>query len=204
MKRSFCRLAVPLTLVCAVTPSLSMAQRASRRASSTEKSVSLGVGAGVSVPSGDLSDCCSSGFNAGGFVQWRPPNQVFGLRGDVQYHRLNIKEEFLAQEGADPGTTGNLAIWNFGVDGVMEVAPRTNAVGWYLLAGVGMYSGTTSVSESGVNVSLNDQSKVGFNAGGGLRFPVGGAKLFAEARWHTYKVDNATYSFIPITFGISW
>jgi len=164
------------------------------------RATSLGVGGGFTMPTGDYSDCCSSGFNVGGFVQWRQPDQVFGVRGEVLYNRNDMKDEWINDLGGDSGNTG---ILSFDVDGVLEVAPRESSMGWYLLAGVGMYQVKTSVSVFGSSAS-DTQSELGFNAGGGLTFRMGGANLFVEGRWHNVKVDNATYAFLPLTVGLRW
>ena len=183
------------TLAAAAWPGLISAQ--SSRGSSG-RATSFGVGGGLTMPTGDYSDCCSTGWNLGGFVQWRQPNQVFGVRGEVQYNRNDIKPEFFSGVGNESGNSG---IFNFGVDGVLEVAPQDNAIGWYLLAGVGMYNQKYSVSSFG-NTASDSRSEMGFNAGGGLTFRMGGANLFVEGRWHTFKVDNTTFALIPVTVGL--
>jgi opacity protein-like surface antigen len=190
---------VALAAVIAALPTTLSAQRSRDRG----RAVSVGLGAGVTVPSSDYSDCCKSGWNAGGFVQLRQPDQVFGIRGEVQYHRTDMKDLFLRDLGANPGTTGNYSILGFGVDAVLEVAPQEASVGWYVLAGVGEYRIEASVAEAGIAVS-ETHSRTGFNAGAGLKFRLGGANLFVESRWHNVKDEDVTFAFIPLTIGLSW
>jgi opacity protein-like surface antigen len=87
--------------------------------------------------------------------------------------------------------------------GVLEVAPQESSVGWYILAGGGLYNVKVSVEESGVDVS-DSESKFGFNAGVGLKFRVGGASLFVEGRYHGVKAHESNFTFLPLSFGISW
>jgi hypothetical protein len=185
---------------CAFTPTILAAQGSG----SPGRAISVGLGGGVTVPSGDLSECCGSGFNLAGFLQWRQPDQVFGLRADAQFHRNDMKDTYLLQfPNAGAGTTGYYNIITVGGSAVLEVAPPGSAMGWYLLAGAGLYRAEASVTESNITVSSSD-TQLGFNAGGGLRVRMGGASLFAETRWHTTKIEDATFSLIPLTIGISW
>jgi hypothetical protein len=187
----FVRLLAAIALVgISAWPGTLVAQKA--------RATSLGVGGGLTMPIGDYSDCCGSGFNVGGFVQWRQPDQVFGLRGEVQYNRNNVKEAWIDT----PGVTGHADMLNFGIDGVLEVAPQGSSTGWYLLAGVGMYQSKFSFSGALGSGASDSKTELGFNAGGGLTFQMGGAKLFVEGRWHTVSIDNATYAFIPLTVGL--
>src|SRR6185503_13107464 len=98
----FVRLLAAIALVgISAWPGTLVAQKA--------RATSLGVGGGLTMPIGDYSDCCGSGFNVGGFVQWRQPDQVFGLRGEVQYNRNNVKEAWIDT----PGVTGHADMLNF-------------------------------------------------------------------------------------------
>jgi len=185
---------VALVTACGAVP---MTVRAQARA------IQVGIGAGVTLPTGDYSECCKSGWNAGGFLQYRQPDQVVGLRVDLQYHGNDMKDEFLLTLGATPGTTGSGTILFGGAAGVLEVAPQESSVGWYLLAGGGIYQFELSVNESGISVS-DSQTKFGFNAGAGLKFRVGGASLYVESRYHGVKVEDSNITFVPLSFGIAW
>ena len=114
---------------CFVAPFVASAQ------SAVGSPWSLGVQGGATIPTGDFSDATNTGWNIGGYLQARPANQVFGIRGEVQYNRNNLKDEFIFEEGGDPLTTGRISVLYGGLDGVLEVAPSAGGVGWYLLAG---------------------------------------------------------------------
>jgi opacity protein-like surface antigen len=188
-----CRL---LAAAVAAVPATLSAQAAVR-------TVSFGVQGGFTVPTGEYADAGESGWNVGGFLQWRPVNQVFGVRGELQYHRNDIKDSFLPV-----GSSGNFGVTYLGVAPVLEVAPAGSGIGWYLLAGVGMYRFSTSYSESDISVST-DETEIGFNGGAGLRFRFGSANLFAEMRYHGVHVSDpdagsSNITFMPFSIGISF
>jgi opacity protein-like surface antigen len=170
--------------------------------------MTFGVQGGFTLPMGEYGDVAETGFNVGGYLQWRPANQVFGVRGELQYHRTDIKDEVLDDFSAD--ATGNFSLLYIGVAPVLEVAPAESSIGWYVLAGVGLYQVKTSVTETGIDVSAS-QSEIGFNAGAGLRFRFGSASLYVETRYHGVRVDDddattsaSDFNFMPFSIGISW
>ena len=77
----------------------------------------------------------------------------------------------------------------------------------YLLGGVGMYNGKTSLDGLG---SSESQTKFGLNAGAGFDFGLGKANLFADARFHAIlkggvdstTLEETTSYMIPITLGL--
>ncbi len=171
--------------------------------SPASRPVSFGIQGGLTVPTGDLGDVTKTGWNVGGYVQYRQPEQVFGLRGEVLYNRSDFTDQFLLDEGGSVGSTGHYGFLSFGGDGVLEVSPQGSGVGWYLLAGPAMYRVEPSYSEQGITVSSNF-TKLGFNAGGGLRFHMGGASLFVEGRYHTVSNGSTHFQFFPVSVGLSW
>jgi len=180
------------------SPAVNVAQ-----AQAKGRPILVGVQGGVTLPMSDLSECCNAGWHAGGFVQFRQPASVFGLRGELQYHNNPIKDEFISSIDPASGATGNFSVLYFGGDAVLEVAPPGSSIGWYILGGGGMYVTKLSVSEGSIDVS-SDKTKFGFNGGGGLRFRFGGASLFVEARYHGVKVEDANYTFLPLSIGLSF
>jgi opacity protein-like surface antigen len=189
----------------AVLVSLGVASPAvtAARAQSKGRPVLVGVQGGITLPTGDLSDCCNSGWHVGGFLQYRQPASVVGLRGELQYHRNDLKDSYIASIDPTSQASGNFSTLYFGGAGVLEVAPQGSGVGWYILAGAGMYMTKFTVSQGSVDVSA-DKTKFGFNGGAGLRFKMGGASLFVESRYHGVKVEDANYTFLPVSIGVSW
>ncbi len=190
---------VVLAAAAGLAPRVAVAQFAAPPAG---KPVSVGIQGGLTVPSGDLGDVTKTGWNLGGYVQYRQPDQVFGLRGEVQY-RNDFTDRFLVDEGGSVGTTGHYGMLSFGADGVLEVAPQGRGIGWYLLAGPAVYRVEPSITDQDITVSSSD-TKLGFNAGGGLRFRMGGANLFVESRYHAVSVGNTHFQFFPMSVGLSW
>jgi opacity protein-like surface antigen len=165
--------------------------------------VLVGIGGGSTFPMGTFGADIKSGFNVGGFVQFRSPESLIGLRGEVQYHRNDMKESMLFEVGADPGTTGYMGTLFAGLSGVLEAMPRDASMGWYLLAGGGVYRVTPTISTGAFDVS-SSETRAGFNAGAGLRFRAGAASLYIESRYHGLKLFDDNFTFLPISVGVAF
>ena len=85
--------------------------------------------------------------------------------------------------------------------------PGVSAARPYLIGGLGLYNGKTTITGLG---SSDSQTKFGINAGAGFDFGLGKAKLFAEGRFHaimkgtvdpTTGAEKAAYM-IPLTVGL--
>jgi hypothetical protein len=156
---------------------------------------SFGLGGGVVVPTGSLADGNSTGWNAMVVARVKPAMSPVGLQLDGFYNRFGL-------EGIDGhsrliGATAN-AVYAF---------PSAAVARPYLLGGVGLYNGKTTVDNLG---SSDAQTKFGLNAGAGFDFGVGRARLFAEGRFHAIMKgvtdvntgDEKTAYMIPITVGV--
>jgi hypothetical protein len=144
--------------------------------------VSLGVAGGLSMPTGDASDFVKSGYNVTVSLGIKPPVAPVGFRLDGMWNSLDSKTA-----GADAlrvlGGNANVTL----------SAPMLPLA--YVIAGAGMYnmsSGSGSESET----------KVGFNGGLGLNFPLTGLSTFVEARYHHVATEGTSFQFVPVTFGI--
>ncbi|HEV2670772.1 MAG TPA: outer membrane beta-barrel protein, partial [Gemmatimonadales bacterium] len=69
----------------------------------------------------------------------------------------------------------------------------------YLIGGLGYNS--TKVTTSGVSES---KGAVGFGGGAGLQFALSSANLYLEGRYLTHKANDATFSQVPVTLGLSF
>lgn len=188
------RIAIVTTVLCLlVVPAAARAQRP----------VLVGFGGGQSFPTGEFGADTKPGMNIGGFIQYRAADKLVGLRGELSWHRNDMKDAALAELGADPSTTGYWGTLYLGLSGVLESMPRDGAMGWYLLAGGGMYQIRPTITQDGIETSVTE-TKPGFNAGAGLRFRVGGGSLYLEARYHGLKVDETNFTFLPFTAGIAF
>jgi hypothetical protein len=144
------------------------------------------LGAGVSLPQADFADNFKNGFNVTGSAGWHKWNSPIGLRVDVGYDRFSLK-----------GASENASILS-GVGDVTLKIPQVLAVSPYLVAGGGIYRLNSSVANS------ESVTKGGWNAGGGLTFGVGMAKLFIEGRYTNVSTEGVATKFIPVILGISF
>jgi hypothetical protein len=157
--------------------------------------MSFGVGGGVVVPTGSLADGNATGWNAMVVARVKPAVSPLGLQVDGFYNRFGL-------EGIDGhsrliGATAN-ALFAF---------PSAAVARPYVLGGVGLYNGKTTVDGLG---SSDAQTKFGINAGAGFDFGMGRARLFAEGRFHAIMKgvtdvntgDEKTAYMIPITVGV--
>lgn len=165
------------------------------------KPVVVGLGVGGTVPTGDLGTFSETGFNVGGFVQFRPPLSVMGVRGELQYHRNNFKQSWLDDLGAPPGTSAHWGTLYAGAAAVMETMPAGSPMGWFLVLGGGMYNIKVTGSDGSVSAS-EDETKFGFNGGAGLRMRFGAASLYVESRYHHVPTDGEAFTFVPVMFGV--
>jgi len=144
------------------------------------------LGAGVSLPQADFADDFKNGFNVTGSAGWHKWNSPLGLRLDVGYDRFSLK-----------GASENASILS-GVGDITLKIPQVLAVSPYLVAGGGIYRLNSSVPNS------ESVTKGGWNAGGGLTFGVGMAKLFIEGRYTNVSTEGVATKFIPVILGISF
>ncbi len=166
--------------------------------SSGAKPLRVVVSGGATLPAGDLADLHDAGFhydaslliNLGGFP--------LTLRPEVSIARLKLKDVVTGSPAANADPTQLLSAL-----GNIEIPL---AAGLYVLGGGGILALTrTNISSSTANdITANELT---FNAGAGLRFRMGGASGFVEARMGTAsyeagKVGFKSAQFIPVTFGL--
>lgn len=157
--------------------------------------LSFGVGGGIVIPTGSLSDGTGTGYSGTAQLRVKPPVSPLGFQVDAFYTRFSL-------DGVDGhsrmlGGTAN-AVFAF---------PSASPIRPYLLAGPGLYNGKTTIDGLG---SSESDTKFGMNAGAGFDFGLGKAKLYAEARFHaimkgvtdgTTGDEKAAYM-IPLTVGL--
>jgi opacity protein-like surface antigen len=157
--------------------------------------LSFGVGGGIVVPTGSLSDGTGTGYSGTAQLRVKPPVSPLGFQVDAFYTRFSL-------DGVDGhsrmlGGTAN-AVFAF---------PSASPIRPYLLAGPGLYNGKTTIDGLG---SSESTTKFGMNAGAGFDFGMGKASLFAEARFHAIfkgatdlsTGDEKSAYMIPITVGL--
>ena len=159
----------------------------------TQSAVGFGVFAGASIPVGDFGDVGSTGFHAGGLVDWKSPLFPLGIRGDLAYHQFGSKDNFTPK--LINGTL-NL-VWNIPASAETALSP-------YILAGGGFYNERGSCTSCG-NTVIASETKFGVNGGAGVMVPLSGFGSLIEARYHLIFDSGETTSnssFIAISAGI--
>ena len=171
----------------AVTALLALAiARPSGLLAQTGNTIHYNLGGGLSLATGDFGDRNEAGYTlivGAGMAQRGSP---IGFRVEGFYNEFSQKLANRQDKSKAGGISGN-ATWDFST-------ATGNAFTPYLIGGLGFYS----TKEPFFNVA--NQTNVGFNVGGGLRFPLSGFSAYFEARYHS--VSNANVSFLPIVFGL--
>jgi opacity protein-like surface antigen len=173
---------------------IALALTASASTAQAQRPVSFGVAAGAAVPTGDLGDATSLGYNVTGSIGYSMPAMPVSFRVDGMFNQLSGKD-FGGVTGPDLRIMALTANAAYTLPGV--------AVRPYVIAGAGMYSSKADVD------GAESSSDFGLNGGLGVRFALGGLSTYAEARLHNIFVkDDAgekhNVQFSPISFGIQF
>ncbi|HET7471059.1 MAG TPA: outer membrane beta-barrel protein [Gemmatimonadales bacterium] len=159
------------------------------------QAMSFGLGGGIVVPAGTLSDGNSTGYSGSALVRVQPPASPVGFQVDAFYTRFGL--DGVAGHSRMIGGTANAVV----------AFPGASMARPYLIGGLGLYNGKTTIDGLG---SSDSQTKFGINAGAGFDFGLGKAKLFAEGRFHAIMKgvtdgttgDEKTAYMIPLTVGL--
>jgi len=154
----------------------------STSSASAQKTVSLGVSGGLSVPTGQLADRQASGFHVGGHLNFAPASLPFEILVDATYHSFDGNLDL----------TTPISVSYFGIAGSAAYVFPGTSMRPYIMGGGGMYFGKADVP------GAESDSEFGFNVGGGLRFVLSGLSTFLQVRAN-FVGDN---TFVPISFGI--
>jgi hypothetical protein len=143
----------------------------------------LGMGAGITAPTGTYGDDKNIGYHLGLLLDVRVPNSPLGFRVDGEFHQLKYST-----------SATKLQIWSASANALLKL-PTGTPLTPYLIGGAGIYNSrrlflrTPSSTDPGVNL------------GGGLRFELRDLTTFVEARYHRVTGDNGI-RLLPITVGI--
>lgn len=154
--------------------------------STVVKPLQFGIAGGVAIPTSDLSDLVSTGFNGTVTVGLNPAMIPLGIRIDGAYNVFSIKDAIGSGDVKFMSVTGNLV---YKIPGV-TVSP-------YAIGGVGLYNAEVDVPGFG----SDSENKFGWNLGGGIAMALSGFDTFIEARYNQVQTDTPL-KYIPITFGI--
>lgn len=176
---------IPTTrLAIAVAIALSAPLAMSAQQSS---SMQLNIGAGLALPTGTFGDVNDLGYNLIVGIGSMPHGSQLGVRAEGIYTEYGAKNT--SRKSHAGGITGNLVY-------DLTAGNRATTNSLYLVGGIGWYQ----TKEELQFVSLQSENNIGWNVGGGFRFPLTGFSAYLEARYHA--VSNTDVKFVPITFGL--
>lgn len=168
--------------------------------------VAVGIAVGGTMPLSDFANDTKTGAHGAAFVQYEPARGIWGVRGEVGYHRSQLTDEALGAVGAGPDDKVNHGITTVGATALLIGNRRDRSVTPYLLGGLGLYRLTVSRTAGSASQSESENG-FGFSGGAGVRLGRG-MGLFAEVRFHQFSItpsgttDASTYQMIPVTIGL--
>lgn len=171
-------------------------------------------GAGATVPAGDVSSRLPAGYNLNLGLGLTPTGSSLGLRVEGLYNAFGARQNYAVscQSGTScsrqsyvTGATFNLVYQGLlPYNGRPGERHRGSTSTLYVIGGFGFYNMHAPVAGGGTPGGFfayenTTQAYTGWNLGGGLRFPVGTASLYVEARVHSLNPSGTR--FVPITVG---
>ena len=151
--------------------------------------LSLGVGGGVTIPTGDFKDGVKTGWHGLANLGYEGSSGI-GLRGDFYYGENSGKG------GGKFKLAGGLANVTY------TFAGGKSSTRPYVIGGVGFFNGKSDVTVGAVTVSSSD-TKFAWAAGAGIKFKAGSdSDIFVEGRYVSVSTDKNKTNFIPITLGV--
>lgn len=179
-----------------------LAAGAALTARPTQAQVSLGVGAGATLPIGNFKDAVKLGWNGTASLGFTPAAFPLGFRAEGSYVRNSFKDA--------AATAGHTQMWVGTGNLVYTFAAGAARVHPYLIAGAGVYNVKAKLADG---TSAGDsQTKFGLN--GGLGINVGGfgtGGFFVEGRFHdVFKGtvndigDDAALQFVNLNAGVRY
>lgn len=155
---------------------------------SAQMPIQVGLGGGVTVPTGSANNGLKTGWHGMGLIHFKPASTPVGLRIDGAYQELGFDGGDGKRQIIDG--TGSV-VYEFEVAPEMKFRP-------YLIGGGGVYN-VKNKPDAGGSASF---TKFGLNAGAGFNILVSGMGVFVEGRFHNVFVPGSDFHFIPITAGI--
>jgi opacity protein-like surface antigen len=189
-----------VSILCA-SLALFSAPAAAQREAALESShlVRVGIGGGMSVPTGDFKDAFDNGYNAQAFLMIKPPGLPLSFRVTGTFNRFDLKDVQVA--GVESGysqVAGGLAN--------VTLHLLHGPVSPYIMAGLGALNFKTYLDTSSGDQDVSD-TKFGVDGGAGIAIKLGRLDAFVEGRIanvYTDKgvVDTKSIKYVPVTFGV--
>lgn len=144
------------------------------------------LGLGPIFPQGSFGDGYSTGLHGMAGANFGLTRAPISFRIDGTY----------SSNKCDAGGCGDQSLQIFTASGDVQLNFPTPSNHPYLIGGITW--GRSKLGGNDAPSGADAQTDIGFNVGGGLHFPLGGNKLFIEARY--FEIEDL--SFVPITFGV--
>jgi hypothetical protein len=139
-----------------------------------------GIGAGIAVPIGALSDNHAAGYTLSGLIDFSAAEQPFSFRAEL------ILQHFDRKRNA-PAETDNMNIWSLGASLLARTPKQASSA--FLIGGIAIYHPT------------DGGTKPGINAGAGLEVPLTFFVGMADVRVHWVMTEGRPLLTIPVTLG---
>ncbi len=173
----------------ALIPADSQAQRRA-----PARPVQFAVGAGVAMPMSDLGDAVGTGFNVSFNGTKKLAKQPMWLRGHLDINMYGSQKVTVGSESFEYTANQIGALFDVGHD-----FASTSSAKPYVLGGLGLIRNSQKIKSGDISVS-GDETELGINLGGGMKFRMGGRTAFVEARYLT----AGDFASLPLTFGINF
>lgn len=168
----------------------------------TKRPFALGLGAGLTMLTGEDRDFFKDGLNFQASVGVPFSRAGIDLRFDLGLHSVPGKDRFTAPPPSDSLQLGDFKIIGLTASAQYYLSPAPAApVRAYVIAGVGMYRTEAKAVKYGQAI---EGSSTDFGAAGGLGLTLrlGGLRAFAEGRIHNIFGEGGSASVYPITVGL--
>lgn len=177
---------------------------ASPLAKGKDSGVKLSLGAGISLPTGNLQDEWKSGFNLGGTVS-HTFHKNLSIIGDLQYNRFSLDNNADNLKGYDLDG-GSYSVTTL-MTGVRYSIPFEGKSAFYLQGGVGIaFSSLKDIEMAGYTIIKGDSSTdLALMAGTGWEYRVNrNETLFVELRYVNVLNEGPNLAFFPLRIGASF
>lgn len=139
-----------------------------------------GVGAGIAIPVGRLSDTHSAGYTMSGLVDFSAADQPYSFRAEIIFQHYDRKS-------AAPAAVRSMNMTSLGAS-ILARSPQGGSSG-FVIGGIAIYKLT------------GEGTKPGANAGVGLDVPLTFFVGMADVRVHYVLTEGKPAVTIPITLG---
>lgn len=169
-------------------------------AAAQERTVNVGIGGGMAVPTGDFAEGLdlAPGFTGIAYVGWQPRFQPLGLRFEADVARNNVEitrlSEVIEENITQIGGAANVVL-TISNDGNFRP---------YAIGGVGAYNVRYGNRFRDIEDQPNE-TRLGLNGGVGAKFRLGALNAFLETRYKSVFLQNdRKLNTIPIIFGFEF